>query len=108
MGKALRTKRGQTALAGTRECIATSTERSAEEIIDALFARVPRRSPSDLAALARKQGKVPAARFEDLLGEGPTDGDEFDVDAFLAERRQWGPEEEPLATHLAEPDDAAR
>jgi hypothetical protein len=108
VGKALRTKRARTALAETSECVAPSTERSPEEIIDALFARVPRRSPSDLAALAREQGKVPAARFEDLLGEGPTDGDEFDVDAFLAERRQWGSEENPLATHLAEPDDAAR
>jgi hypothetical protein len=104
----LRTKRGKTALAGTSECIAPSTERSPQDIISALFARVPRRSPSDLVALAREQGKVPAARIEDLLGEGPSDGDEFDVDAFLAERRHWGSEEESLGAHLAEPDDAAR
>jgi hypothetical protein len=83
-------------------------ERRPEEIISDLFARVTRRSPADLAALAREQGKVPAARLEDLLGEGPAEGDEFDVDAFLAAREQWQSEEGSFCAHLTEPDDASQ
>lgn len=88
MGKALRTKSSRAALVRTGGCSAPSVERSPEAIINDLFARVPHRTPADLAALAREQGKAPAARFEDLLGEGPAEGDDFDVDAFLAARRQ--------------------
>ena len=62
------------------------TERSVEE----LFERIPRRSPSDLVALAQAQGKLPLARFEDIFGLGAEEEeDSFDVDAFLAVRDKW-------------------
>jgi hypothetical protein len=83
-------------------------ERTPEQIVSEFFARVPRRSPEDLAALARQQGILPVTRFEALLGEGPAGEDEFDVDAFLAARKQWQQQGRPPGAGLAEPEDAHR
>ena len=79
-----------------------------EQMMADLFARVPQRTPSDFAEVARAQGVVPAARLEDLMGEGPADGDEFDVAAFLAARKEWQAEVRPLGADLAEPDNASQ
>ena len=78
--------------------------RTPEQIVGEFFARVPRRSPADLIALARAQGVQPVSQFEDLLG--PANVDEFDVDAFLAAREQWRSEEAQLEIALPELDDA--
>lgn len=56
------------------------------------YARLPRGTPEDIAELARQQGVTPRP-FRALLGSGPGDEDDFDVDAFLAARREWQREE---------------
>jgi hypothetical protein len=73
-----------------------------------LFARVPHRTPADFAAVACAQGIAPVARLDDLMGEGPADGDEFDVDAFLAARKEWQVEARPFDASFAEPDDSSQ
>lgn len=51
---------------------------------------VRRRSATELLALAKQQGVKSVERFEDLLGPEEEPGEEpFDVDAFLAARREW-------------------
>jgi hypothetical protein len=66
-----------------------SEQRSAEQISLDLVARIQRRPLADLLALAHQQGVQPATRFEEVVGEGPAAGDEFDIDAFLAARKEW-------------------
>jgi hypothetical protein len=74
-----------------------------EQVLAEFFTRFPRRSPDDLLELAREQGIQPVTRFGDLIGEGPADQDEFDVDAFLLARRQWQGEGRELGVSLVEP-----
>src|SRR5262249_27134653 len=78
-------------------------DRTPEEMMADLFARVRQRTPADFAAVACAQGIAPVVHLEDLMGEGPADGDEFDVDAFLAARKEWQIEARPFGADLAEP-----
>lgn len=91
----------QTRLAAPDQEPDQPVERTPEHILSDFSARFPRRSPDDLAELARQQGVQPVARFEDLLGEGPAGGDEFDIDDFHAARKQWQRDRRPLVTHNA-------
>jgi hypothetical protein len=59
-------------------------------------------------ALARQQGKVPLARFEDIFGLGAAGEEEFDVDAFLAARERWQSEDRLRDDRLAELDDMSQ
>jgi hypothetical protein len=77
-------------------------ERTPEQILADAFARFPRRSPEDLSELVRQQGIRPITHFEDLLGEESEGEEEFDVDAFLAARKQWQWEGRPPGGGLAE------
>ena len=81
-------------------------ERTPTQMLDDFFARSPRSTAEELAALARQQGVDPVPGFEHLFGEGPEGKDEFDVDAFLAARKQWQWEGRPPGAGLAEPEDA--
>jgi hypothetical protein len=81
-------------------------ERTADEILGDFFAQCPPSAPEELAALAREQGVDPAPSVERLMGAGPADEDEFDVDAFLVARRQWQWEGRPPGVALADPEDA--
>jgi hypothetical protein len=83
-------------------------ERTPEQILADFFARCPPAAPEELAVLARQQGVQPVPDSQHLLGEGPTDGDEFDVDAFLAARKQWQSEGRPPGIGLVDPEDAHR
>jgi hypothetical protein len=82
--------------------------RTPEQMMADLFARISERTPADFAAVARAQGIAPVTRLEDLMGEGPADGDEFDVDAFLAARKEWQAEARPFGADLAEPDHSSQ
>jgi hypothetical protein len=79
--------------------------RTPEQILGDYFARCPRASPEDLAVLAREQGIEPVSDFALLRGDRPSGEDEFDVDAFLAARKQWQWEGRPPGVGLADPED---
>jgi hypothetical protein len=81
-------------------------ERTPEQILDAYFAQYPHASPEALAALAREQGIDPASTVERPSGEPPVNEEEFNVDAFLAARKQWQSEGRPLGVGLTDPEDS--
>lgn len=83
-------------------------ERTPEQILGDFFTRFPRSSPEELAESARQQGVHPVASFEHPLGGGPQGEDEFDVDAFLAARKQWQWEGRPPGSGLVDPDGASQ
>src|SRR5689334_740608 len=66
-----------------------TAEESSERNATDFLRRLPKRSPADLVALVRQQGKSPVTRFQDLLGQEADGDDTFDVDAFLLAREQW-------------------
>jgi len=75
-----------------------------EQILADYFARCPSASPEDLAALAREQGIQPVSASALLSGDQPSGEDEFDIDAFLAARKQWQWEGRPPGMGLADPE----
>jgi hypothetical protein len=83
-----------------------SEERTPKQILADFFARFPRSAPEELAELARQQGVQPFLGLENPLGGAPAGEDDFDVDAFLAARKQWQWEGRQPGAGLAEPDDA--
>jgi hypothetical protein len=76
--------------------------RTPEQILADSFARFPPGSPEALAKMARRQN-VPVFTSVEMLAsdERPTD-EEFDVDAFLAARKQWQWEGRPVGAGLAD------
>jgi hypothetical protein len=76
--------------------------RTPEQILADSFARFPPASSEALVKMARRQSVPVFTSIEALAGdEGPTD-EEFDVDAFLAARKQWRGEGRPLGTGFAD------
>jgi plasmid stability protein len=93
-------------LTGTAPASDALAERTPEQILSDFFRRYPRRSPGDLLKIAAMQGVQPFARVEDFAAGEPVSDDEFDVDAFLAARKEWQWEGRLQDDELAEPEDA--
>jgi hypothetical protein len=81
-------------------------QRTPEQIIANSLDRFAPGSPEELTEMARRQG-VPLFRSIEMLagGEAPTD-EEFDVDAFLATRKEWQREGRPLGAGLVDVEEA--
>jgi hypothetical protein len=81
-------RRGQSLVDYAREVLERSVRRA--DLSEAVFASywrdLPRRSPADLAALARGQGIQPVGDPEAITGGWPEDDS---VDEFLAARKRW-------------------
>jgi hypothetical protein len=79
--------------------------RTPEQILADSFARFPPASSEALLKMARRQSVPVFTSIEALAGdECPTD-EEFDVDAFLAARKEWQAEGRPLSASLADLED---
>jgi predicted transcriptional regulator len=79
-----------------------ANQRTPEQIIADSFARFPPGSPEKLTEIARRQGVPVFTSVETLAGDEPPTDKEFDVDAFLAARKEWQREGRALGAGLAD------